>query len=273
VPNPVCPVCNRPVNKSPQRCPHCHVVYHPNCWRQMTFCSTCSLKNPERTAAANRGKKIVRPHIKAGEAIGIEYPELVTEQASNLTLPGSALIALSIFLYLFRSESFIFIALCTFGLLMLFAGWLVRRTGTCRHVVSPSTRSIQRHVTCAGFSFSYKILGFDNVTSIRLEGERRYKGAQKGVPNYHYIVYWIVVIDDTERHIRLSSAIRTDRDPDFADGPEYEYAGLLPLAQKAGDVVGVDVYVAPQLGSYHYVTNLWKLAMLVGILVVAWLLL
>jgi hypothetical protein len=239
----------------------------------MTFCSTCGLKNPEREAPSERRRNKPRPYIKAGEAITITYPEYVRDFAPNLSAPGSAVIALSLFLYLFRAENPLYLILCVGGFILVFAGWLVGRTGDCSFVISPSTRSIRQKLSCAGFSIGRRVMGFDDITSIRLEGERRYKGAMKGVPSYYYVAYWIVVIDAQGRHRRLSSAIRTDKDPDFTDGPDYEYGGLLPLAQKAGAVVGVDVYVAPQVAAHRLVTNIWKLALLAAILVVAWLLL
>ena len=45
------------------------------------------------------------------------------------------------------------------------------------------------------------------------------------------------------------------------------------MAQKAGAVVGVDVYVAPNIRPYRIVPLLWKVAFFVAIVSLAWLLL
>lgn len=257
---PICPVCNRAVGKSPQECPHCHVAHHPNCWRQVTFCPTCGIRNPERVVddPKDGGRTRKKPYVKRGEAITFTHNDLIRDLATYLTVPGSTMPPVGLFLFLFRKEAPAYLYLMALGLLLMAGAWVLRTTGRARHVISPSTRSIQRQVALAGISWTTRLMSFDDVASFRIEGERRYKGDQKGVPSYWYSAYWVVAIDRTTRHVRLSDEIRTDQDPTYNVGSDYAFAGLLPLAHKAGSVVGVDVYVAPQLGTASHVPLIIK---------------
>jgi len=259
---PYCPFCNKPVEKSPQECPQCHVAYHPNCWRQLKYCVTCSLENPERAQRAQHSPK--RPIVRAGEAVTFTYDGFIRDLSPYLTIPGSALPPVCLFLFLFRRAAPLYLWLSALGLLLAAMGWLVRRTGGSQVLVSPSTRSLQRRLTLFGCSTSYRLVPFADIRSFRVEGEQRFKGDQKGVSSYYFQAFWVVAVTTDERHVRLSDEIRTDLDPDFVIGEEYEYAGLLPRARKAAAVVGVDAYVAPNITNYQ----LWPLVLKAALLAI-----
>ena len=261
----MCPFCNRPVQKSPQECPQCHVSYHPNCWRQVRYCLTCSLENPERAQRLVGSTERARP--KASEAVTFTYDEYIKSLGPYLTVPGRAIPAIGIFLFLFRKASYSYLLLVVIGLFAYLFGYLIERTGGCQFSVSPSTRSMQQIVSLFGFTKKMKMFGFEDIKSFRIEGEQRFKGDQKGVPSYFYNAYWVVVITNQERHIRLTDEIRTDQDPSYVIGEEYEFSGLLPLARKAGAAVGVDVYVAPNIAPFQFMPLMVKSILLLLLLV------
>lgn len=241
---PKCPVCDRLVEKSPQECPHCHVSHHPNCWRQVTYCPTCGVKNPERSAGDSRGK---RPYIKRGEAVSFAYHGMIRNWASDVAIPAGILPTMGVFLFMFRAERQEYLWLVMAGGLLLALAKLIHSTGRGKYVVSPSTRCLQRHCACMGISWIRRVLSFDDIAAFRIDGERRFKGSQKGVPSYWYSVHWVVAVTTSDRRIRISDEIRTDQDPTHITGQDYEYGGLYPQARKAGAVVGVDTYVAPHV--------------------------
>ena len=261
----MCPFCNRPVQKSPQECPQCHVSYHPNCWRQVRYCLTCSLENPERAQRLVGSTERARP--KASEAVTFTYDEYIKSLGPYFTVPGRAIPAIGIFLFLFRKASYSYLLLVIFGLFAYLLGYLIERTGGCQFSVSPSTRSMQQILSMFGLTKKMKMFGFEEIKSFRIEGEQRFKGDQKGVPSYFYDAYWVVVITNDERHIRLTDEIRTDQDPSYVIGEEYEFSGLLPLARKAGAAVGVDVYVAPNIAPFQFMPLMLKSFLLLLLLV------
>ena len=246
---PICPFCNKEVRKTSRECPQCHIKYHPNCWQQIRFCLTCSCENTDqKDESSKRGK---RSRTKAKEAVTFDHEQFFKQYSNYFVIPGSTIPILSIFLFLFRSSSFFYLELAFLGAFLYIIGYGLNNFTSCKNIVSPSTKSIRREITILGLKRSYKLLSFDEIASFRLEGFQNFKGDQKGVPSYFYNAFHVVVITKHGLHIPLSNDIRTDKDSNFIIGEEYEFAGLLPLAKKAGETVGVEVYIAPNIQPFR----------------------